>query len=84
MMPEMYGFEFLDEMRNNPEWRSIPVVVITAKTLTDEDRRRLNGGVERVLQKGAFSRETLAAEVRSLVQSHAAAAARRESAAPAE
>jgi hypothetical protein len=43
------------------------VVVITAKTLTDEDRRRLNGGVERVVQKHALDSQALLAEVRALV-----------------
>jgi GAF domain-containing protein/DNA-binding response OmpR family regulator len=52
MMPKMDGFEFLDELRARPEWLDIPVVVITSKDLTDDDRSRLNGGVERVIQKG--------------------------------
>jgi adenylate cyclase len=51
MMPKMDGFEFLDELRSRPDWQDIPVVVITAKDLTDEDRDRLNGGVERIIQK---------------------------------
>jgi signal transduction histidine kinase/DNA-binding response OmpR family regulator len=51
MMPKMDGFEFLDELRGRPDWQDIPVVVITAKDLTDEDRSRLNGGVERIIQK---------------------------------
>ena len=51
MMPKMDGFEFLDELRSRPNWRDIPIVVITAKDLTDEDRNRLNGGVERIIQK---------------------------------
>ena len=51
MMPEMDGFEFMDELRGRPDWQDIPVVVITAKDLTEEDRDRLNGGVERIIQK---------------------------------
>jgi signal transduction histidine kinase/CheY-like chemotaxis protein len=51
MMPKMDGFEFLDELRGRPDWQDIPVVVITAKDLTDEDRNRLNGGVDRIIQK---------------------------------
>jgi CheY-like chemotaxis protein len=51
MMPEMDGFESMDELRGRLDWQEIPVVVITAKDLTDEDRDRLNGGVERIIQK---------------------------------
>jgi signal transduction histidine kinase/CheY-like chemotaxis protein len=43
MMPDIDGFEFLDELRQHPQWRSIPVIVITAKDLTEEDRMYLNG-----------------------------------------
>jgi CheY-like chemotaxis protein len=67
MMPEMDGFEFLDEFRRHEAWRAIPVVVVTAKELTAEDHERLNGGVARILQKGASSRESLLVEVRELV-----------------
>ena len=51
MMPEMNGFELLDVMRRSPAWRDIPVVIVTARDLTAEDRSRLNGGVERIIQK---------------------------------
>jgi CheY-like chemotaxis protein len=51
MMPTMDGFEFMDQLRGRPNWQDIPVVVITAKDLTEEDRARLNGGVERIIQK---------------------------------
>jgi CheY-like chemotaxis protein/nitrogen-specific signal transduction histidine kinase len=51
MMPEMDGFEFMDKLRRRPDWREIPVVVITAKDLSEQDRDRLNGGVERIIQK---------------------------------
>ena len=67
MMPEMDGFEFLEAIRANAEWRDIPVIVITAKTLTDEDRRRLNGGVETVVQKGGRPRDALIEEIRALL-----------------
>jgi signal transduction histidine kinase/DNA-binding response OmpR family regulator len=51
MMPEMDGFDLLDALRSNGGWREIPVLVLTAKDLTDEDRARLNVGIERILQK---------------------------------
>jgi signal transduction histidine kinase/DNA-binding response OmpR family regulator len=65
MMPEMDGFEFLESVRRNVEWRDIPVVVVTAKELTDADRRRLNGGVERIIQK--TDRDDMLREVRSVL-----------------
>jgi signal transduction histidine kinase/DNA-binding response OmpR family regulator len=67
MMPEMDGFEFVAELRKRQEWRTIPVVVVTAKDLTPEDRQRLSGHVEKILQKAASSREDLLREVRDLV-----------------
>jgi CheY-like chemotaxis protein len=69
MMPEMDGFEFVDELRKHEDWRSIPIVVVTAKDLTLEDRLRLNGYVEKIVEKGAYNRETLLREVRDLVVS---------------
>ena len=67
MMPEMDGFEFITELRRHAAWRAIPIVVVTAKDLTADDRERLNGYVHNILQKGAYSREQLLAEVRELV-----------------
>ena len=67
MMPEMDGFQFMEELRKNEAWRSIPVVVVTAKDLTAEDHLRLNGYVEKILQKVAYNRKALLAEVRDLV-----------------
>lgn len=55
MMPEMDGFTVLEEMRKADITRSIPVVVITGQTLTDDDMSRLNTGVVSVLGKGLFS-----------------------------
>jgi hypothetical protein len=67
MMPDMDGFEFAAEVRKHAAWRAIPIVVITAKDLTIEDRLRLNGYVEKILQKGAYGRDELLAEVCELV-----------------
>jgi len=67
LMPHMNGFEFVTELRKNELWKSIPVIVITAKDLTAEDRMRLNGYVEMILQKGAFGQDELIAEIRTLV-----------------
>jgi CheY-like chemotaxis protein len=70
MMPEMDGFAFLAELRADPAQRAIPVIVITAKDLTADERQRLNGTVERILEKGAYGRDELLTEVRQLVAVH--------------
>ena len=54
MMPEMNGFEFITELREHEAWRHIPVVVLTSKDLTTEERALLTGKVERIVQKGQF------------------------------
>ncbi len=69
MMPEMDGFELVAQMQRNPGWKTIPVIVITARDLSEEDRERLNGHVSRVLQKGLYSRDELLQQVSSLVAS---------------
>jgi signal transduction histidine kinase/CheY-like chemotaxis protein len=67
IMPEMNGFEFLMQMRARDEWRDIPVIVVTAKDLTEEDRQQLTLGAERVLQKG-LKEETLKDVLQALAQ----------------
>ncbi|CAG7633051.1 Sensor histidine kinase RcsC [Paenibacillus solanacearum] len=67
MMPQMDGFEFVTELRKTEAWRSIPIVVMTAKHITEEDRLRLNGYVSNIVQKGSFKREALLNEIRCLI-----------------
>ena len=64
MMPEMDGFEFLAEFRKNPKFASTPVIVVTAADLSLADRRRLDGGVEHILQKAASSQEDFLRQIR--------------------
>jgi PAS domain S-box-containing protein len=71
MMPEMDGFEFADRVRQRPEWRLIPIVVVTAKDLSAEERRRLNRSVESILQKASGTREALLKQMRDLVARYA-------------
>jgi CheY-like chemotaxis protein len=67
MMPRMDGFEFVAELRKRPEWRAIPIVVVTAKSLTNGDREMLEGHVQKVLRKGDFSHDQLLNELRDIV-----------------
>ncbi|MEO7931804.1 MAG: response regulator [Chthoniobacterales bacterium] len=65
MMPEMDGFEFAAAVRKIPKLTNVPIVVMTAKDITSQDRTRLEGHVARVMQKGLYGRDDLLAEIRS-------------------
>jgi signal transduction histidine kinase/CheY-like chemotaxis protein len=67
MMPVMDGFDFLVELRRREEGRTIPVIVVTAKDLTDDDRRRLNGDVQGLVQKRGLEVETFLGQLRDLI-----------------
>jgi len=66
MMPVMDGFEFLLNKHASEVWHDIPVLVMTAKDLTDDDRHRLNGRVEQIFEKDAKSLEQLTVLVSDL------------------
>jgi signal transduction histidine kinase/DNA-binding response OmpR family regulator len=70
MMPEVDGFQFLDSIRNHAEWQHIPVIVVTAMDLSTDDRQRLQGSVEKIIQKGAHSRDALLGEIRRWVAAY--------------
>jgi PAS domain S-box-containing protein len=70
MMPDVDGFGFLDGVRSRALERPPSVVVITAKNLTDADRRRLNGAVREVIEKGAQDLDGLLGEVRRRAAEH--------------
>src|SRR6185503_12621713 len=75
MMPRMDGFEFIEALRGRPERVAIPIVVLTAKELSEEERTRLALETKRVLRKSLHSREELAAEIRRVMAAGAGARA---------
>ncbi|MCC6522680.1 MAG: response regulator [Polyangiaceae bacterium] len=68
MMPVLDGLAFLERLRANPAWSAVPVVVVTAMDLSEAERVRLTGHVEKVVQKGAYARQQLLEEVRALLE----------------
>jgi signal transduction histidine kinase/DNA-binding response OmpR family regulator len=64
IMPVMDGFEFADRVRQHSEWKNIPIVVVTSHDLTGQERRRLNGNVEAVIQKSGSSKDELLKHVK--------------------
>ena len=72
MMPEMDGFQFVDELQAREEWSTIPIVVVTAKDLTRKEHKHLNRQAIQILQKGEYSQEELLNYVRDVLVAHTA------------
>ncbi|MBM4093791.1 MAG: response regulator, partial [Planctomycetes bacterium] len=70
LMPEVDGFEFIQELRSTCKMDAVPVLVVTGKELSDEDRDKLNGRVEHVIRKGTVVWDQLQAEIDRLVRTH--------------
>jgi len=68
MMPEVDGFAVLDVLRSKPETANIPVIVATAKELTVDEKGRLQGQIQSLMQKGDFLNDEFLEEVRSLIR----------------
>ena len=75
MMPDVDGFEVLDALAAHPQWREIPVIVITAKQLTAAERERLLGQAQKVIAKGTASRLDIASAISEAVRRRPARAA---------
>jgi CheY-like chemotaxis protein len=72
MMPRVDGFEVLRTLRARPATRDLPVIVVTAKDLTEEDRQRLAQSAERVIVKQALRVDELRSEIRGLLSARRA------------
>jgi PAS domain S-box-containing protein len=68
LMPEMNGFEVVDEMHGSPQTAGIPIVVLTNRSLSREEKNRLNGRIIAIRQKSEFNRADFVAQVRSLLK----------------
>ncbi len=68
MMPEMDGFAVLETLRSNKATRQLPVVVVTAKELTVEERELLNAEVAALLEKGIFNQQLLLEDVAAALE----------------
>ncbi|MCA1804941.1 MAG: response regulator [Xanthomonadaceae bacterium] len=64
IMPRMNGFDFLDEIHRDPALRDIPVVVMTALDLSEQDRARLSGRAYWVMEKNPDMRAEILKQIR--------------------
>jgi CheY-like chemotaxis protein len=66
-MPEMNGFQLAERLQGHPEWRRIPIVVVTAKDLSVAERARLGENVRGVIMKSGMLPQQLAARITALL-----------------
>jgi CheY-like chemotaxis protein len=64
MMPEVNGFDVVEALREDPETATIPILVVTAKQITDEDRAMLSGHVASIMEKSEFDSGRFTTELR--------------------
>jgi signal transduction histidine kinase/DNA-binding response OmpR family regulator len=54
LMPGMDGFEVVEALRADPETKSVPVVILTSKSMTPQDKERLQGRITYAARKAEF------------------------------
>ena len=67
MMPGVSGFEVVEQLRSREETRAIPIMILTAKTLSDDDKRSLNGHVAAIFQRNSVAGAELVDWLRDIV-----------------
>jgi CheY-like chemotaxis protein len=70
MMPDVNGFEVVEELQRHPSTQAIPIIVVTAKQLTDGDRSQLRGFVVAIMEKALFNSDAFLAELRRAMAGH--------------
>jgi CheY-like chemotaxis protein len=72
LMPEVDGFQVVDELKRDPATAGIQIIILTSKSLTPQDKDKLNGRIADLKQKGEFSRADFVAELRRVLRAKGA------------
>lgn len=64
LMPEVSGFDVVERLKQEWKTAAVPILVLTSKVLTDEDRRLLDGHVQKIMEKSRFDHGNFISEVR--------------------
>ena len=70
ILPGMHGFQFIEALHGNPAWENIPIVVVTARDLSPEERRSLDRSVRTIVKKGGYTRSELLDIVRATMRAN--------------
>jgi len=68
MMPDVTGFDVIEQLRNTPTLKDVPVIILTDKDLTDEELKRLSGNIVRIAQKRSLAKIDLLRDVKQAIQ----------------
>jgi PAS domain S-box-containing protein len=69
-MPDVNGFDVVATLNERAKTARIPILVVTAKQVTVEERARLNGYVTAIVEKRQFDRARFTTEVRRAMAGH--------------
>jgi signal transduction histidine kinase/CheY-like chemotaxis protein len=72
LMPGMDGFEVIQRVKADKRWQDTPIIVVTAKDLSDKDYEFLRKSVDMIIQKSGLDQDTLVSEVQGLLREHVA------------
>ncbi len=67
VMPGMDGFKVVKELQRKEEWKKIPIVILTGKVLTDEDRKELDPYVADYLMKDSFTTAAIITAIKRIL-----------------
>ena len=68
MMPEVDGFEVIRNLKKSKETKDIPIIIVSAKKLTQEEIEYLNNNIEKIIRKGDFSKEELLEDIKRFLE----------------
>lgn len=68
MMPEVSGFDVVETLRNHPTAKGIPIIICSAKDITPEDKKILNGHILAIVQKSSHTKEDLLSTIKKIEQ----------------
>lgn len=70
MMPDISGFDVVERLRNHPTAKKIPIIICSAKDITPEDKKVLNGHILTIVQKSSNTKEVLLSTIKKIEQLH--------------
>ncbi len=68
MMPEVNGFEVIGRLKESQETKSIPIIIVSAKNLTQEETEYLNREIARIIEKGDFDRKRFLRDIKQTLE----------------